>query len=219
MNAFEFARFRQLAGQHLRREEPQPGDLIARPRSDFDLDQPLPAGMGLPLPDEVSLKPAAVLVPVINRPGGATVLLTMRAAALRDHSAQIAFPGGKIDAGDASPVETALREAEEEIGLGRDRVEVIGRLDTYLIRTGFEVTPVVGLVTPPVDLRPDPFEVDEIFQVPLAFVIDPRNRERRSREVNGAQRDFWAIPYGEYFIWGATAGMLVNLSDVLLDVP
>ena len=80
------------------------------------------------------------------------------------------------------------------------------------------MTPVVGLVTPPVDLRPDPFEVDEIFQVPLGFVIDPRNRERRSREVNGAQRDFWAIPYGEYFIWGATAGMLVNLSDVLLDV-
>ncbi|MFM8988176.1 MAG: NUDIX hydrolase, partial [Alphaproteobacteria bacterium] len=110
----------------------------------------------------------------------------------------------------------ALREAEEEIGLDRARVEVLGRLDTYVTRTGYEVTPVVGLVAQPLDLRADPHEVAEIFDVPLGFVIDPRNRERRAREFNGARREFWAIPYGDYFIWGATAGMIVNLSDVLL---
>ncbi len=182
----------------------------ARLRGDHDLD---PA-----LRPEGKLVPAAVLVPVVTGVDGPAVLLTRRTAHLHAHAGQISFPGGRFESDDADAAACALREAEEEIGLGRDRVEVIGRLDTYLIRTGFEVTPVVGLVTPPVDLRPDPFEVDEIFQVPLGFVIDPRNRERRSREVNGAQRDFWAIPYGEYFIWGATAGMLVNLSDVLLDV-
>jgi 8-oxo-dGTP pyrophosphatase MutT (NUDIX family) len=184
---------------------------IGRVRGDHD------GNPGMPMPGE-ALRPAAVLVPLVERPEGLSVLLTQRTAHLNDHAGQISFPGGRFESDDADAAACALREAEEEIGLGRDRVEVIGRLDTYLIRTGFEVTPVVGLVTPPVELRPDPFEVDEIFQVPLAFVIDPRNRERRSRDVNGTQRDFWAIPYGNYFIWGATAGMLVNLSDVLLDV-
>ena len=181
---------------------------------DHSLDPGMTPAPGAPAP-----KPAAVLVAAVPGPQGAGLLFIERASGLRAHAGQIAFPGGRMDPEDESPVATALREAEEEIGLGRERVEVIGRLDTYLIRTGFEVTPIVGLVTPPVALRPDPFEVDEIFQVPLAFVIDPRNRERRSRDVNGARRDFWAIPYGDHLIWGATAGMLVNLSDVLLDVP
>ena len=177
-------------------------------RGDHDFDPSLrPEG---------PLVPAAVLVPVISDGAGLRVLLTRRTAHLQAHAGQISFPGGRFEDGDADAAACALREAEEEIGLGPDRVEILGRLDTYLVRTGFEVTPVVGLVTPPLSLRPDPFEVDEIFEVPLEFLIDPRNRERRSREFNGARREFWAIPYGQYFIWGATAGMLVNLSDVLL---
>jgi len=216
VNAFEFARFRQLAGQHLRREEPQPGDPIARPRSDFDLDRPLPAGMGRPLSDEVSLKPAAVLVPVINRPGGATVLLTMRAAALRDHSAQIAFPGGKIDAGDASPVETALREAEEEIGLSRAHVTPLGFLDAYLTGTGYRIVPVVAAVEPAFELSINPGEVDEAFETPLGFLMNPANHERHGRIWKGIYRSYYAMAYADRYIWGATAGILRNLHDRLL---
>jgi 8-oxo-dGTP pyrophosphatase MutT (NUDIX family) len=177
-------------------------------RGDHDLDPALrPAG---------PLVPAAVLVPVVDGPDGLAVLLTRRTAHLNAHAGQISFPGGRFDPEDADAAACALRESQEEIGLDPARVEILGRLDTYLIRTGYRVTPVVGLVTPPLALRADPFEVEEIFQVPLDFVIDPRNRERRSRDVDGTRRDFWAIPYGGYFIWGATAGMLVNLSDVLL---
>lgn len=216
MNAFDFARFRQLAGQHLRREEPQPGDLIARPRSDFDLDVPHPATMGLQLPDEVSLKPAAVLVPVINRPGGATVLLTMRAAALRDHSAQIAFPGGKIDAGDASPVETALREAEEEIGLSRAHVTPLGFLDAYLTGTGYRIVPVVAAVEPAFELSINRGEVDEAFETPLGFLMNPANHERHGRIWKGSYRSYYAMAYADRYIWGATAGILRNLHDRLL---
>jgi 8-oxo-dGTP pyrophosphatase MutT (NUDIX family) len=180
-------------------------------RGDHDLDPALrPAG---------PLVPAAVLVPVVDGTDGLAVLLTRRTPHLLAHAGQISFPGGRLEPGDADAAACALRETEEEIGLHPDRVEIVGRLDTYLIRTGYQVTPVVGLVTPPFALRADPFEVEEIFQVPLEFVIDPRNRERRSRDVDGAPRDFWAIPYGGYFIWGATAGMLVNLSDVLLGSP
>lgn len=187
-------------------EQPRPAT-----RGDHDLDPALlPRG---------PLVPAAVLVPVIESAAGLRVLLTRRTAHLQAHAGQISFPGGRLEEGDADAAACALREAHEEIGLGPERVEVIGRLDTYLIRTGFEVTPVVGLVASPGELRPDPFEVDEIFDVPLDFLIDPRNRERRARDVDGARREFWAIPYGSYFIWGATAGMLVNLSDVLLGRP
>lgn len=177
-------------------------------RGDHDFDAALrPAG---------PLVPAAVLVPVVAGASGLSMLLTRRTSHLHVHAGQISFPGGRLESGDPDAVAGALREAEEEIGLSRQAVEVIGRLDTYVTRTGFEVTPVVGLVSPPVDLRPDPFEVAEIFEVPLDFVVDPRNRERRSREFNGVQREFWAIPYRDYFIWGATAGMIVNLSEVLL---
>ncbi len=161
------------------------------------------------------MRAAAVLVPLVERPGGLSVLLTQRTAHLHDHAGQISFPGGRIEADDSDPVAAALRETEEEIGLARRHVEIVGRLDTYQTRTAYEVTPVVGLVRPPFDLVPDTFEVADIFEVPLAFVLDPRNRERRSREFQGSERHFWVLPYGERFIWGATAGMLVNLAEVL----
>ncbi|MBL8698470.1 MAG: CoA pyrophosphatase [Alphaproteobacteria bacterium] len=159
---------------------------------------------------------AAVLVPLVERGVDTTILLTRRTAHLTAHAGQISFPGGRIEPEDPSPAHGALREAEEEIGLPPAQVELIGQLDTYITRTGFEVTPVIGLVSGPLSLKPDPFEVAEVFEVPLAFAIDPRNRERRSREFKGGMREFWAIPFGEYVIWGATAGMLVNLSEVLL---
>jgi 8-oxo-dGTP pyrophosphatase MutT (NUDIX family) len=169
-----------------------------------------------PRPDAALLKPAAVLVPVVARgpeddPGGPTILLTRRAAHLKDHSGQVSFPGGRVQAEDASPEATALREAREEIGLDPAHVELLGRMPEYLTRTGFRITPVVGIVTPPFDLQRDANEVEEIFEVPLAFLLDPANHQRQSREWQGELRWFFAMPYRGYYIWGATAGMLVNL--------
>lgn len=161
------------------------------------------------------LRDAAVLVPIIDRPRELTVLLTRRSNELPDHPGQISFPGGGIDAGDADAEAAALREAEEEVGLARRHVTLLGRLDTYLVRTGFSVVPVVGLLHPPFDLRAEVGEVDEIFEVPLAFFLDPANRQLHSRVFRGAERFFYAYPYGDYYIWGATAGMLSNLCDVL----
>jgi 8-oxo-dGTP pyrophosphatase MutT (NUDIX family) len=161
------------------------------------------------------LKPAAVLVPLVERPDELTVLFTERTAHLAHHASQVSFPGGHIEPEDGGPAETALRETEEEIGLDRRHIELIGRLDTYITRTGFVVTPVVGLVTPPFALKPDPHEVAEIFEVPLSFLLDRRNHERCSAEFEGRTRHFWAMPYGRHFIWGATAGMVVNLCDIL----
>lgn len=154
---------------------------------------------------------ASVLVPIVTRPGTPTVLLTRRTAHLRNHSGQIAFPGGGAEPGDTSPEATALRETEEEIGLDPVRVEVIGRLSDYHTRTDFRVTPVVGLVAPPFALRLDAHEVDEAFEVPLAFLLDPANHQRHQREFQGRTVPFYAIPYRDYYIWGATAGMLINL--------
>ena len=168
-----------------------------------------------PHPDPALLKPAAVLVPVVVREPGPTMLLTRRAAHLKDHSGQVSFPGGRVSADDASPEATALREAREEIGLDPGRVELLGRMPEYLTRTGFRITPVVGILTPPFELRPDANEVDEIFEVPLAFLLDPANRKRQSREWQGELRWFYAMPYERHYIWGATAGMLVNLSNHL----
>lgn len=162
------------------------------------------------------LTPAAVLVPLVLRPEGVTVLLTKRTAHLAAHAGQISFPGGRLEPSDPDAASGALRETEEEIGLSRDRIEIIGRLDTYVVRTGFEVTPVVGLVTPPFTTARDEFEVAEIFEVPLSFVLDPKNHQRQSRvDFGGAKREFWVFPYKDYFIWGATAGMLINLYEVL----
>ena len=158
---------------------------------------------------------AAVLVPLVERADGWFVVLTLRSADLADHAGQISLPGGRIEPEDVSPMDAALREAEEEIGLSRDYVELAGRLDTWLTGTGFEVTPIVGLVRPPPPYAPDPVEVAEVFEVPLAFILDKRNHQWRSRELAGKQRFFWAIPYLNRNIWGATAGMLVNLAEAL----
>jgi 8-oxo-dGTP pyrophosphatase MutT (NUDIX family) len=162
-----------------------------------------------------ALTPAAVLVPIIDRPSGLTILLTQRTAHLRDHAGQVSFPGGRCEAHDADPVATALREAEEEVGLAPAQVEVIGRLPEYRTSTGFQVTPVVGLVTPPLNLKLDDFEVAEVFEPPLAFLMDPANHQRQRVEWQGALREFWAMPWQGYYIWGATAGMLVSLHQVL----
>jgi 8-oxo-dGTP pyrophosphatase MutT (NUDIX family) len=164
---------------------------------------------------EPPFRAAAVLVPLVEREDGMTVLLTKRAEHLSDHPGQISFPGGRIDPDDADPETAALREAREEVGLSSDRVQVIGRLATYRTRTGFEITPVVGLVTPPFEVAPDPYEVAEIFEVPLEFLLDPANAQRHSRIWKGMERYFWVFPYTHYYIWGATAGMLVNLAQVL----
>ena len=158
---------------------------------------------------------AAVLIPVIAHPPGLTVLFTQRTPHLRSHSGQVSFPGGRAEPGDASAEFTALRETEEEIGLRPSAVEVLGRLPDYRTRTGYRVTPVVGLLTPPVAFTPDPNEVAEIFEVPLVFLLDERNRQRRTREFQGQQVGYYVFEYGEKVIWGATAGMLVNLHKML----
>jgi 8-oxo-dGTP pyrophosphatase MutT (NUDIX family) len=168
-------------------------------------------------PPAVPLTPAAVLVPLVTRAEGLTVLLTQRTQHLAAHAGQIAFPGGKQEPSDTDAVAAALRETEEEVGLTRDHVEVVGRLDTYVTSTGFQVTPVVGLVRVPYPLKPDPVEVAEVFEVPLAFILDAANHQRHSREVNGRHRVFYVLPYEQRYIWGATAGMLVNLAQVLAD--
>ena len=158
---------------------------------------------------------AAVLIPVIAHPGELSVLFTQRTTHLKSHAGQVSFPGGRAEPGDASAEFTALREAGEEIGLAAERVEVLARLPDYRTRTGFRVTPVIGLVTPPLELAPDPREVAEVFEVPLAFLLDPRNRQRRTREFQGLTVGYYVFEYQDRVIWGATAGMLVNLYRML----
>lgn len=159
---------------------------------------------------------ASVLIPIVMHEEQPTLLFTQRSAHLTDHAGQVSFPGGRMEASDASPVETALREAEEEIGLPRSQVEVIGSLPEYFTGTGYRVTPVVGLVKPPVHLRADPDEVAEIFEVPLAFLMDGLNHQLRSIDLpDGYRRTFYAMPYERFFIWGATAAMLRNLFHFL----
>lgn len=161
--------------------------------------------------------PAAVLLPIVVRSHGPTLLLTQRTAHLTDHGGQISLPGGRVEAEDVSAIETALRETEEEVGLHRRHVEVLGILPDYFTGTGYRVTPVVSIVQPPFDLRADPFEVAEIFEVPMAFLMDGMNHQRRTAEFpNGiGRRTFYAMPYERFFIWGATAGMLRNLFHFL----
>jgi len=166
-------------------------------------------------PPSAAMRPAAVLVPLISHESGRAVLLTQRTAHLSAHAGQIAFPGGRIEAEDADPVAAALRETEEEVGLPRDHVSVVGRLDTYVTGTGFEITPIVGIVAPPYPLIIDPYEVAEAFEVPLSYILDARNHHRVERESAGRTRIFFTLPYEGRNIWGATAGMLVNLAEIL----
>ncbi|MCB1916814.1 MAG: CoA pyrophosphatase [Rhodocyclaceae bacterium] len=158
---------------------------------------------------------AAVLVPLVLRDGGMTVLLTQRTDHLHHHPGQISFPGGRVEQGDGSPLAAALRETEEEIGLHPRHVEVIGRLPEYRTVTGFSITPLVGLVHPPFELELDSFEVAEAFEVPLDFLLEPGNRQRHRIEYEGVLREYFAMPWEGRFIWGATAGMLVSLADLL----
>jgi 8-oxo-dGTP pyrophosphatase MutT (NUDIX family) len=167
-----------------------------------------------PLPRQPH-KAAAVLVPVVGHPHEATVLLTERVQTLRAHSGQIAFPGGRIDAEDASPVAAALREAWEEIGLAKRHVTPIGYLDPYLTGTGYRVIPTVAMIEPPFHLTLNPAEVADAFEVPLAFLMAPGNHKRHSREFGGTLRSFYAMPYAERYIWGATAGILRRLYERL----
>ena len=163
--------------------------------------------------------PAAVLVPLVNRPRGLTLLLTQRSADLPDHPGQISFPGGRVEPSDPSLAHAALREATEEVGLPAERVAVLGELAPYDTVSGYRVTPVVGWVEPPFAVVADPVEVADVFEVPLAFLLDPANQQRHFRMLGEARRDFWAIPYGERYIWGATAAMLMILDRTLRAVP
>lgn len=161
------------------------------------------------------LTPASVLFPIVLRPGAPTVLFTQRTAHLRDHPGQISFPGGRAEPHDPSPVHTALREAQEEVGLLPAHIEVAGYLPEYRTGTGFSVTPVVAVVTPPFELSPDPFEVAEVFEVPLDFLLDPANHQQHTLHYRGKLRSYYAMRYDDYFIWGATAGMIISLYHAL----
>ncbi|MGF1447541.1 MAG: CoA pyrophosphatase [Pikeienuella sp.] len=181
-------------------------------RSDYDLNG------GQPRTEALPETPAAVLCGLVPRAAGLTVVLTRRARHLRRHAGQIAFPGGKVEPSDRSAVAAALRESEEEVGLGPHDVRVLGCLDVYRTVTGFRVTPVVGVVDPGWTPQLDPTEVDLLFEVPLDFLMDPANCARHSYQRGSERRHYYAMPWGEHYIWGATAGMLKALADRIADV-
>ncbi len=212
--ALDESRLRDVARRVLHEE---PTDAVFDPRTgrtwgrgDWDLNPEMLADFEVMPP----ARPAAVLVPVVVR-DELTVLLTQRTDQLATHAGQIAFPGGKVESTDASHMEAALREAEEEIGLDRGFVEPLGYLDSYRTGTGFLVAPVVALVRPHFTLTIDSGEVADAFEVPLGFLLDARNHQKHSREWRGRERHYYAMPYGERYIWGATAGMIRNLYDRL----
>jgi 8-oxo-dGTP pyrophosphatase MutT (NUDIX family) len=161
------------------------------------------------------LTAASVLVPIVNHASGLTLLLTQRTTHLTDHAGQISFPGGRREPEDASVQVTALRETEEEIGLHRDRVDVLGVLPDYITGTGFQVTPVVGWIEPGFSLSADPFEVADVFEVPLDFLLDPNNHQLKNVVWQGHERQYYVMPYADRYIWGATAGMLRSLYHAL----
>jgi 8-oxo-dGTP pyrophosphatase MutT (NUDIX family) len=158
---------------------------------------------------------AAVLVPIVHRADRLKLLLTQRTPHLDDHAGQISFPGGRVEAGDASREDTALRETEEEIGLSRRAVTLLGRLPDYEIPSGFRITPVVGWIEPPFELKPDPFEVAGIFEAPLEHFLDAASYQRREYRFRGRHRHYLAVPFEGRYIWGATAGMLYSLCRML----
>lgn len=189
-----------------------PPEMASRGDDDLNPDARL-------IPPGVVPKPAAVLVPLVPRADGLSMLLTRRTAHLSQHAGQVAFPGGRIDAGDESPVAAALRETEEETGIGRQFVEPLGYLDTYMTGTSYRVVPVVGLLRSGFTVSPHAGEVDEVFEVPLSFLMNPKHHERHSREWQGRVRHFYAMPYEGRYIWGATAGMIRNLYSLVYGVP
>lgn len=163
----------------------------------------------------MQVRQAAVLVPIVCREV-LTVLLTERSAHLPSHAGQISFPGGKLEESDAGPLDAALRETEEEIGIDRRHVEPVGYLDNYRTGTGYHIVPIVGLVDPGFELRIDPSEVADVFEVPLSFLMTIDNHQRHQREWRGTLRSYYAMPYENRYIWGATAGMLRNLHDRIM---
>jgi 8-oxo-dGTP pyrophosphatase MutT (NUDIX family) len=201
--------FFDRARARLRLEVPAALHDLAAPatRGDLDLDPELWERAGV-----AATRPAAVLVPVVDRPDP-TVLLTQRTAELPSHAGQIAFPGGKMDPHDATPAAAAMREAEEEIGLANSLIEPIGYLDLYLTFSGFRIVPTVARVAPDYRLRINPSEVADAFEVPLAFLMDAQNHALHSRDWKGVSRRYYAMPFGERYIWGVTAGILRNLYE------
>lgn len=206
---FDEKEFRTLASLRLHGAPPDiPG------RSDDDLN---PEAQVIP-PDEAP-RPAAVLVPLVPREGGLHMLLTQRQPHLRRHAGQVAFPGGRMDETDLSPVAAALRETEEETGIPPAFVEPLGFLDTYLTSTNYRVMPVVGILRPGFTVTPQVEEVADVFEVPLAFLMDPVSHERHSRDWQGRQRHYYAMPWQGRYIWGATAGMIRNLYCLMYEKP
>lgn len=205
MHRFDEQELRSLAAQRLHRQPPERARF-----SDDDLNPE--ARMIAP---GVVAKAAAVLVPVIADADGLSMLLTQRTAHLTSHAGQVAFPGGRVDGGDDGPVGAALRETEEETGIGRAFIEPLGFLDTYLTGTSYRVVPVVALVRRGFALAPQADEVADVFEVPLAFLMNPDHHLRHSRVYQGKERFYYAMPYGERYIWGATAGMIRNLYNLL----
>jgi 8-oxo-dGTP pyrophosphatase MutT (NUDIX family) len=180
--------------------------------SDFDLNQDI----GDSWPSPAKLRPAAVLLPLIKRTNGLNVILTKRASHLKHHPGQISLPGGKVEESDADVTATALREAEEEIGLMRSNVEILGVLPYHQTITSFRVTPVIGRVCAPFEVRPEAGEVAEVFEVPFSYLADPANFRVEGRYWGGVKRYYYTIPYGPYYIWGATARILRGLAESLV---
>ncbi|GLS23990.1 hypothetical protein GCM10007874_70110 [Labrys miyagiensis] len=205
----ELAAFLERAGQRLAL---QPPDALYRESIPAHGDHRFSPELLNELPG-VPAKPAAVLIPIVDRPDGPTVLLTERSSALRSHSGQIAFPGGRIDPGDRGPLEAALREAEEEVGLSRSLVQPIGYLDLYLTGSGYRIAPVVALADPGMVLHLNPDEVSGVFECPLAFLMDPANHVAERREWRGIMRHYYSMPWQGHYIWGVTAGIIHTLYE------
>jgi len=206
---------RDLIRQRLDGTQPAPPEQVSVPGTQGDL----PHLLRRIVPKR--LKAAAVLIPLVDRPEGLSVVLTKRAAHLKHHAGQISFPGGRLERHDAGPAEAALRETSEEIGLESERIEIVGFLNNYLTITGYSVTPVVGLIRPGFSLNIDQEEVEEAFEVPLAYLFDRSNALRHEKRFLGIRVPYYEIPYLEHSIWGATAGMLVSFRMMIFaeDMP
>lgn len=173
---------------------------------------------GLITPD-APVTPAAVLAPIVRRPDGFTVLLTLRSSSMPSHAGQVSFPGGRMQPEDDGPIDAALRETFEETGIGREFITPLGGFGAYRTATNYLITPVVAFVDPAFALNPDPREVDDVFETPLAFLMDAANHERHAREWQGARREYYAMPWEGRYIWGITAGMIKALYDRLYEDP